>query len=153
MKNSRTLTTVLGVALLGIWGKIGFEILGAVESASSTALSASMASTSDQEDTTSRFVYLAKGRDPFHYGGKDENISRARTIAVQPPPWTPPPLRLSGIVLKKGRSTAMLQSGAGATYFLHQGDTLFGARLTRISGQAVEYSYRKKKGQWVVEEK
>ena len=105
---------------------------------------------SQEGDTT--FEFPADTRDPFAYAVLPP-VSGRKNLKQSEVHWTPPPLRLFGLVVEPQGSTAIVESGDGRVHFLSRWDTLQGAKVLRIASGTVTYMFRNRKAEWVLEQK
>jgi hypothetical protein len=146
MKENKKLIWILGVLVLAVWGMIARQILNAVTTEDSDDASSPRVESSSYT-SIERFVYSDEARDPFHYITPHVVLRKdtaRKNGQKQFPVWTPPPLKLSGILLDKKKRTAMLEGNDGTILFVHEGDTLNGIRLVAIRQSSVTYLYRRK---------
>ena len=147
MKTNKKLFWVLVILVLGIWGAIAYQVFVAVtESDTDLALDAPRAMERTQD--VAGYVYKDDVRDPFHFGAPVGSGSKKNVNSPPPPVWSPPPFRLTGILMTKKKKTAMLEATDGAVYFLREGDTLQGVKVLKIQPHTVRYSYQKMNALW-----
>ena len=143
MKRSRTFTWSLAFVVLIIWSTISYQIYQSFSSDSGDVKDEDpLLSVKNKE----LFVYRADVRDPFiptiiRHPAKDT----ARSQREHPPTFT-----LAGILMNRNRRTAFVEAPDGSTFFLHEGDTLQGLKLLRISENKVSYLYRNRRSAWVL---
>ncbi len=154
MKTSKPVTWILVVALAGIWGTIFYNIYVSVSGGESGDETAATSPVRTEQSGGDRFVYTGDVRDPFRATPVVDVKKVAAPKKVQPAPvWTPPPMKLSGILVSDKKHTALIECADGSTNFLKEGDTLRGVKILRITPTAVNYLFMKKKGEWVLENK
>jgi hypothetical protein len=149
VKNSRKLTWVLLILALGIWGIIGFKIYDSTSTTEEFDLAMKVPRDIAGKREIDRYIYVNDVRDPFRYT-EPFRKDTTRKSEAQKPAWMPPPLKLTGILLANKQRTAMLEGNNGSVFFVHEGDTLSGTRVLKISGNSVTYLYQKKKTEWVL---
>ncbi len=145
MKAPRSLTRLLGLVLLGVWGAVGYQVY-----------TASFVTDSERPETDltpaptrdGPYVYKADVDDPFQII-VPKAVSTKKTLVVIP--WTPPPVRVTGILSGKGRMTAILEGASGDISFMGEGDTTCGVKILKIREGLVVYSYHKEKKEWRVD--
>jgi len=151
--NNKAITVFLILLLLGIWGTVVYQLFIAGPSAEPGD---NVKAVNDQvatRNTPIRYEYRANVRDPFDLivPVQKKIISKKITPAPQSPPWTPPPFKLTGIVLNDKKRTAMLESNDGSIYFLREGDSLGTLKIRSIRQSVVAYSYLNGNGVWNIE--
>jgi hypothetical protein len=136
MKNNKKLTWLLGVLLLGVWGTIAHELVGDVGGDTDETENGALA---DADMTIERYVYDDDVRDPFyarlrppvrHDTTKKKPVVPKQVLAL-------PTLKLTGILTASKKRTAMIEAMNGTVFFLHEGDTLQGVKLTKMTEQTV----------------
>lgn len=146
MKNSRRLTQILALATVGVWGTIGYQIYSA--SSSNEPVEAASPSYFQSQKTTP-FVYVADVRDPFTMLAL-RDTTRHRNRIDKAAPWTPPPLKVNGILEQKKKRTAIVEGPAGVV-FMRERDTLLGVKILKIEKEKVVYWYRGQKNEWRIQ--
>ncbi len=151
MKTSnRTITFLLTLLLLGIWGTIVYQLFIADNSSAPRGAADEADNKWRRNSTTAKYEYTANVRDPFGLivpARKDTILKKI----VQLPIWAPPPFKLTGIVMNNKKRTAMLESAGGEVYFLREGDSLGSVKIQSIRQSIVTYSYLNSKGVWNIE--
>jgi len=145
VKSPKILTRLLGTLLLCVWGAVGYQVY--------TAALAPEPDHGEVISVTSQprsepYVYKADVNDPFQL------IVPKVVKPVKPPTdtvWTPPPVKITGILKGHGGMTAILESAGGDVSFLGEGDTSGGVKILKIREGVVVYSYRKAKKEWTVD--
>jgi hypothetical protein len=150
MKNNKTITWILVIALAGIWGTVLYQIYDTVTSGNQDENGRVPVSVSTADTSGDRFIFSETVRDPFHYSVRVDS-SRHKPVRPKEPVWLPPPLKLSGILVAKKKSTAIIEGMDGSTYFVKEGDTLRGVKIIKITPTSVNYLYMKKKNEWKLE--
>ena len=152
MRHSKKLTRLLLVLLLAIWGTVLYRIYASMIGQDAPIVSAHLPSNFDALQHSSAYVYVNDVRDPFRYVVSAKRDSTMKHAAIKPQVvWTPPPYKLSGILLANKKKTVMLEGPNGAAFFLHEGDTLSGVKILKIKEKVVSYFYQKKKTEWMLE--
>ncbi len=149
MKNPLFIRTLV-FALLVIWGSIAYKIVLAVAGENADEEPVPVAQRPAAVVDSIRYVYRSDVRDPFALSGAVKRDT-ARSHAKPPVLWTPPPLRLTGILSARSKRTAMVQTVEGGTVFLQEGDTLRGTKVLKIEPLKVSYLYMKKRNEWLLE--
>lgn len=147
MKPPKRLTQVLAVATLGVWGAVAYQFFFAINTPEGEA---DGSETKQTARTAARFVYAADVRDPFQRPFV-RDTSHVHKSKQAPPLWIPPPFKVNGIIGENGRKAVILESAGGSVSFLAEGDTLLGVKILKVSKAKVEYSYMKKRGEWLIE--
>lgn len=137
--------------LMGIWGSIAYQLFGG--SSSTETNSENVLDGMIPQTAPTRYDYVANVRDPFSLtvSTRKKGTPNKAITTPQVPVWTPPPFRLTGIVVDKRKRTAMLESSDGSVYFLKEGDSLGGMRIRNINQTAVSYLYLNERGSWTLE--
>lgn len=150
MKNKKVMWSLVVLVVL-IWGTIAYQLYAAMSVTDDGVSVLTSPTVLKPPDQMTRYVYLSDVRDPFKYAiPAKRDTSRKAAHGVKAPAWIPPPMKLTGVMAAGKRKTAILEGNDGLVFFLHEGDTLRGVKLLRISNQAVSYVYRKKKDEWVL---
>jgi hypothetical protein len=147
--NNKTITIFLTLLLLGIWGAIVYQLFIAGNSGGS-ASGLEEVNSKAGKNIPVKYEYIANVRDPFGLIVPAKKKTIPQKI-VQAPLWTPPPFKLTGIVLNDKKRTAMLESNDGSIYFLKEGDSLGSLKIQSIHQSMVAYSYLNGKGIWNIE--
>jgi Tfp pilus assembly protein PilP len=147
MKNKK-LTWVLVALVAGIWGTIAYQLYTSM--AEDDRDNSPSVSPMQLSSNPVPFVYASDVRDPFRYVVARRDTTKKVSPTTPTKVWTPPALKLSGILLTGKRRTAMLEGTDGAVFFVHEGDTLRGVKLLKISDQTVGYVYQSKKDEWTI---
>ncbi|MGD0339099.1 MAG: hypothetical protein ABSB78_09945 [Bacteroidota bacterium] len=150
MKNNKTITWILVIALIGIWGAILYRIYVSISSSDRDEENNTSAVISATGIQNERFIYRSDVRDPFRSSLRVEG-KKSKPVKPLEPAWVPPPLKLSGIVVTKNKRTAIIEDTEGSTYFVKEGDVLRGVKIMKITPTAVDYLYMKKKSEWKLE--
>jgi hypothetical protein len=151
VKNSKFLTRALFIILIVVWGAVGFRV---VETFASSSETEEILAKGGGNKSESRIIYhyTPDIRDPFAFSPPHRpDASKKPGGHGVLPPWTPPPLALTGILGEGSHRTAMLSGVGGSVFFLHRGDTLSGVKVLEIAASKVTYLYEKKKGDWTIE--
>jgi hypothetical protein len=144
-KPNKPVMIVLGLTLVGVWGAIGFQIFAA------------MNVSPEQEERVrlikpgrdSVYVYVADSRDPFFSPPpKPKPIGKAIVPEI---PWTPPKLKLTGVLSSGHQLSAVLEDSTGNISLLSPGETLNGVKILNVSARKVLYSYMKRNNEWILE--
>lgn len=151
MKN-KTLQKFLLLLVVAIWGMVALRVYGTVVSGEADE---AKSESSDARAVTRRpaFVYKPDVRDPFYFAPAVHrgDSTHSRTLPLPKPVWTPPPLKLTGILQNRTRKkTAILENTTGDVFFLSEGDTLSGAKILKIGTSEVSYLFQKQKSQWIL---
>jgi hypothetical protein len=95
------------------------------------------------------YEYRSDVRDPFFFGKlKPRRFVHLDAMRVVKPELPPAPFRLTGIMTRTKRNTAVLEGSGGSVYFLAEGDTISGIRILKVKAQEVTYLFRKKQLTW-----
>jgi len=152
MRHSKKLMRLLLLLVLGIWGAIAYRIYASIVAGDSSGTSLHVPSEPDKNRPVEPYVYAKDVRDPFRYVlPRRRDTSKLHAVTEPPVVWTPPPFRLTGILVAQKNKTVMLEGSNGSAFFLHEGDTLSGVRILKIKDKTVSYAYQKKKMEWVLE--
>lgn len=146
MKNRKPITSFLIVTFFGIWGSIAYQIVNALDSDDNQNLGQSRIRDGVTQQIKEPVKFDETVRDPFRYAPIRKRSSIPRPSEL----WVPPPLRLTGIVVRPEKTVAVLESSDGATYFLSEGDTTSGVKLLKILDGKVRYRYRSKTSEWAL---
>jgi hypothetical protein len=151
MKPSSKITGVLLVAVVGIWGAISYRIYDSLQSDDSAVVGLRQPGYGGSHQLRDTYVYVDDVRDPFRYKSAARRDSvKKQGVAKEKPLLVPPPYKLSGILIADKRKTALLEGADGSAFFLHEGDTLSGVKIMKISDKTVSYAYQKKKMEWIL---
>ncbi len=151
MAQNKTLTRILLFVLLAIWGTVAYKVIAAISSGSEDE-SGPTAVREPAATAAPPFVYRADVRDPFRVATAEGTGSGNRIVKPKPVVvWTPPPVKLTGILAGKKKRTAMVQTAEGSSYFLAEGDTLKGMKVLKIDPYKVSYLFMKKKSEFLLE--
>jgi hypothetical protein len=151
MKNNKTITWILVIALVGIWGAIMYQIYESISSGDGdNGENNTPAAIRTTGSSGGQFIYTNDVRDPFRSSPRIERTA-PKSVKPKEPIWIPPPLKLSGIIVAKKKRTAILEGVNGSTFFLAEGDTLQGVKILKITPTSVNYLFMKKKNEWVLE--
>jgi hypothetical protein len=149
MKSNRILTLILLLAVVLVWGSVGYRVFAALASSGGEE-TMEPAGDLPTGEVVELYHYSPDTRDPFTVNYPLRHVPRVK----QPLPkeiWMPPPLRLSGIVARGNYLLALIEGVDGSVSFLQRGDTLKGVKILRVAQDSVTYSYRKKQGGWKLE--
>ena len=151
--NNRKLTLFLILLLIGVWGSIAYQLLGSSNSSEAEPNSDSALDRFSSQTTPIKYEYIANVRDPFSLPApiKKKEIHKNAIAPLQIPNWTPPPFKLTGIIINERKRTAMLENSDGLVYFLKEGDSIKGVRIQKIDQTNVSYVYLNGKGNWQLE--
>lgn len=148
MKNKK-LTRVLAVLVIVVWGSVAYRVyVSIVQTYGDVAAHASRIDISGK-DMPVPYLYASDVRDPFRYvvSARKDSTKRAvhsATLAA----WTPPPMKLAGVLAADKIKTAILERSDGVVFFVHEGDTLAGVKVLKIHDRMVRYTYRMKSDEW-----
>ena len=150
---SKRLTWPLVTLALSIWGAVAYRIYDSVEGDGIENSGIKIPQNINKPIAPNRYVYASDVRDPFRFvlPRRWEDTSGHSMPQKPKVVWSPPPFRLTGILMASKKRTAMLEGQNGAVFFLKEGDTLAGVRVLKIKEQAVKYSYTGKTSDWVLE--
>lgn len=146
MKGNK-LRWLLAVAVLSIWGTIAYQVAGIASRDENDDIE--IQNTLSSRPVLERFVYNTSARDPFQYIAPVKVVPRKEGPEKQA--WTPPPLKLTGVIANKKKKTATLEARDGSVLFVQEGDTVQGVRILKIKDQLVTYRYQGKNGEWPFE--
>ena len=153
MKNNRTITFILIVALTSIWGIIFYKIIFGVNAGESAEIQTEFARWNNSQ--SHHYEYKEDVRDPFQLvtPGLKKNIIKLviANLTRTETPWLPPPFRLNGIVLNQKKKVAALEGNDGSMYFISEGDSINGLKIVQISEKRVEYQYSNKVNYWSID--
>lgn len=151
MKNAKKLFWFLSIVLIGIWGTIAYQIVSAVRQGDEDDTQMTLFDKKKGE-TLALYHYEDDTRDPFRFYIAVKKDSMKKTI-THPLPiiWTPPPYRLTGIIMNDRMKTALLEGQDGSVSFLRQGDSVAGIQILNINEKQVVYSYHKRKSEWTLQ--
>lgn len=148
MNRRLTLNLVLGTALLVVWGTIALRLVEAANGDSGAGAESAVVPTGPR----SPYVYTADVRDPFT--GFQKRPARkppdSLSTHTRKSPWTPPPFRLSGTLLRTGRRMAILEGEGGEVYYLAERDTLSGVRIIKVYQDSVRFAYNGRRALWAI---
>ncbi len=145
MRN-RFLTKLLFLAVILVWGTVGYRLFATLASTGDNEATGPVADL-PSPDTLGLYRYRADTRDPFVV--RDSPARGPRLKKTSPKEiWTPPPLKLSGIVARRKSFMALVEGSDGSVSFMKRGDTLQGLKVLQVVQDSVTYFYRKKKGGW-----
>jgi type II secretory pathway component PulC len=149
MKHSKKLTRSLVGVVFVVWGAVAFRVYESVRS--DDALTGMVQAQANTSKETGKYVYINDVRDPFRYVSPvRKDSSHKRIPAVPAVAWTPPPFKLTGIMVTKKKRTITVEGSGGNVFFLCEGDTLSGMKVLKIGENAVSYKYQKKNGEWIL---
>lgn len=135
---------------MGVWGTIAYQIVETI-STSKDKISGEVKRDQNGGREPESFIYASDVRDPFRYvPPARRDTTHHQAVPKKIVLWTPPPLKLTGILLADKKKTALMEGAGGSMFFLHEGDTLMGVKIIRIKDQVVTYSYTKKKAEWTM---
>ncbi len=151
--NHKQITIFLTFLLLGIWGAIVYQLFISGNSSESKSGIDEINNNAGLQSNPIKYEYIANVRDPFSPVVSVKKKAILKTVAPlsQMPIWSPPPYKLTGIVLNDKKKTAMLESADGSIYFLREGDSLGTLKIQSIHQTIVAYSYLNGKGVWNIE--
>lgn len=137
----RGLVAVLAVAVVGIWGYVGYVLVAGL-----TAVDESEVVVARPEAVRNRaprvdreaFTYAGHFRDPFlpafhEEPGTAEALGDGAAEEEPPPEPEPPSVRLLGVI----DGTATVETAAGSVAFVRRGDEVEGAQVTAVSEQGL----------------
>jgi type II secretory pathway component PulC len=151
-KQHRKLNITLGIVLVGVWGMVLENIVASFSATEEKSELGMSASTAHSLSAKRSYVYQKDVRDPFVPVERGRARSRLRALPVAVP-WTPPPLKLTGVMITSRHRTAMVETANGMVAFMEEGDTLSGAKVLKIEPRSVTYTYMQKKNQWILEQR
>lgn len=149
-RNSKLLTKILGVLVVAVWGEIAFQFLVKKKEPNTIGLSAAAMIAAKPGSPFKKFVFRNDIRDPFAYFHPAIHARKKKFVPLIVHVWTPPPVSLEGIMIGRGKKTAILSDRKGRIYFMSRGDTLDGLRVIGVRKNEVAYSYQKKDSSWTV---
>jgi hypothetical protein len=153
MRHNKLTFVILSIAVIGIWG----VIIARLSAYSDREDKAGLAATTTTEETLQSgsgplYTYVSDVRDPFHELKPVLRPNHVRKSTAPPTPaWSPPPFKLTGILVTGRKKTVTLEGPDGAVFFLEKGDTLRGVRIMDIKAQEVTYLFQKKKDKWLLQ--
>jgi hypothetical protein len=151
-KKNIILSKALLIALLFIWGDIIYQVIISTQITADLTLDSMQSDVKYKEDKVETYIYNADVRDPFIYFIPVKKDSTKKNIIPTPKVvWTPPPFKLTGIMMAGSKRTLSIEDNTGAIYFLQQGDTLRGVKILKVTERKVAYSYMKKKDDWILD--
>lgn len=145
MKAPPILTRILAVMAVSLWGVIGYKVYVAAHGEGNDHPETDVGESISLHEP---YTYKADVRDPFQSIPLPDSANAKRRTAQLA--WTPPPLKMTGIVGEKGLQTAILEGANGEVSFAHEGETVSGVRIIRIRSGHVVYEYMKVKKEWVL---
>ena len=148
----RKLTWGLALVVIAVWGSIAYQVHSSLLT-NSDGDELAVRQAGGRGEKRIHYVYLCDVRDPFRYvtvNGQDSHRKEAASAGERH--WSPPPLRLTGVLTNAATKTAILERSDGAVFFVHEGDTLEGLKVLRVRDRDVRYSYRKRNAEWVIRE-
>ena len=144
---SKTLIIVLAI----VWGGVVYQVYSAMNPASDGPVTRRTISDRIPDRLVDKsYVYIQNCRDPF-LSEIPKNPAKINSKKSIKPTWNPPPLKLTGIVTAADGKTVMIEGAGGNIFFLHEGDTVGGVRILKITNQDVSYLFQKKKSLWTLE--
>lgn len=148
-RNHRALVWILGAALLGVWGEVGYKILLDGNSGSEDRSQIRNKPPAERSSRESPFIFDENVRDPFAYRvlGRHHEPSPVKPSLTL---WVPPPLRFEGVLIKRGMRTVIVESSDGKISFASSGDTINGVNVLAVDEHEVKYRYEKKDTSWLV---
>lgn len=140
-KERKEIVAVLALAVVGIWGYVGYTVVLALDDPGDTGTVATAIEpvrTGSERPPRSAYTYSAGFRDPFLLElASAAPITDGEGPAPEPEPEepepTPPQVRLLGVVNR----TATVELPSGAVAFVRRGDEVDGARVTAVSGAGI----------------
>ena len=152
MRNNRRLMWVLGVCLIGVWGSIGYQVIGALYADDEPEMNSELAG-NNSNISTEREGYRDDVRDPFQYFKPITTDAKSRPSHIPSQTlFVPPPYTLTGVVIDGSKKTALLEESDGSVSFVREGDSLGAIRILRIDAKQVTYSYMNQKKIWILAE-
>jgi hypothetical protein len=145
VKAPRFLTRFLAVVLLGIWGAVGYQVYMAAFARDTDSREANLLAAPKRSEP---YVYKADVDDPFQTTAPKAESPKKAPVSI---PWTPPPVKVTGILSGNGGMTAILESATGDISFLCEGDTTCGVKILKIRDGLVVYFYHKEKKEWTID--
>ena len=151
MKNNKKILWILGSVLFAIWGTVLIQIISVLYGNNGEE-SEMRKVTGANHSQTRLFQYQKNVPDPFQFYLQRENeaISKKVNKAHIEPVWSPPPYRLSGIIINDKKGTVLLEATNGSVFFLEEGDTLAGILIKKIGIKKAAYRYSGKMGEWEI---
>jgi hypothetical protein len=147
--NNKAITSFLIFLLIGVWGAIVYQLFIAGSSQESGDALREVSGKTGITKTPIKYEYITNVRDPFGLVVPLKKKLISKKVAAPPlPVWTPPPFKLTGIVVNDRKRTAMLESNDGAIYFLREGDSLGQLKMLMIKKNMVAYQYVNEKHFW-----
>ena len=145
MKPPKLLTRMLATALIGVWGAVGYQVYTAAFATDSESGDAKAGAVPTRAQP---YVYRADVDDPFEVHLPLKKKPKKPEVII---PWTPPEVKVTGILSGKGGMTAILEGPTGEISFLGEGDTTGGVKILKIRSGLVVYSYRNQRKEWTVD--
>lgn len=141
-KERKEIVALLALAVVGIWGYVGYTVILALDEPDDEGVVVSVsapARTSNERVPRSAYTYSGGFRDPFEPGHvsaalpADEDVVSEPESEPEEPEPVAPQLRLLGIVNR----TATVELPSGTVVFVRRGDEVEGARVTAVTGAGV----------------
>ncbi|MBI1806235.1 MAG: hypothetical protein HYR76_04185 [Ignavibacteria bacterium] len=152
MKTNKIVFWLLVILVVGTWGAVTYRIVEYSNNRDTEISHETILEDPKGVSKEEKYSYEEDIRDPFHFVKPVRRDSLVRNVAARPKPvWSPPPFKLTGILVTKKAKTATLEGQNGSVFFLHKGDTLSGMKVVDIQEQVVTYYYQKKKDKWVLQ--
>lgn len=149
MRNNKWVTRALGATVVIVWTLVAYRIAAPVADEEGAMGNPEQTLLTHDGPGRKPYEYMSDVRDPFSFGKAKLQVrmrpDSMRVFKAEPPPA---PFRLTGIMTRTKRNTAVLEGSGGSVHFLAEGDTLSGIRILRIKAQEVTYLFRKKQCTW-----
>lgn len=139
------ITRFLAVCTISLWGVIGYRVYVAARGEGGDAASPENEHSYAPHEP---YVYKSDVRDPFRSISIADSANRKKKVVENA--WTPPPLKVTGIVGDRGKETAIVETASGDVSFVREGETVSGVKIVRIQSGHVTYEYMKQKKEWVL---
>jgi hypothetical protein len=150
VKNNKILFWFLLVAVVGVWGTIAYQIVVSMNSGGEENKKLTNEYQSESLPKVDKYVYNDGVRDPFVFVRSVHKDTTRKFIPKPKIVWTPPPLKLTGIIIAGKKKTLSIEDQNGSVFFLHEGDTLSGVKILKIKDKIVSYLFMKQKSEWVL---
>jgi len=150
MRNNKIISRLLIVLVIGIWGTVLVRVTNYSDPEGPDATKSQSVATSKEQGDEKGYIYVDDVRDPFYVARPARKDSLLKKAAFAKPAWTPPPFKLTGIMVTEKKKTATVEGSGGSVFFLQKGDTLAGMKIMKIDRDSVTYYYHKKKDKWVL---
>jgi hypothetical protein len=146
-RQNKFVLMALAVALSGIWGTIGYQVFHALNGEPEKEARGRPV---DQRRDDSVYVYRVDSRDPFLPSAPKPKAKPI--VKKEEVPWSPPPLKLTGIVAAGPAMSAVIEDSAGNVTLLRSGETINGVKIIDVRARRVLYSYMRRQTEWVLED-